>query len=135
MERLLLRLAINALALYVAVGTGWIPGIVAENTQWWAFALLGLVFGAVNLLVRPLLKLLTCPLIIVTLGLFTLVINGVLFWLTGLIGSAFGIGYTFVEGETLLAAFLGGLVVGVVNAILTLTFRRELKGERSLGRG
>ena len=52
MNRLLLRIAINALALYVAVGTGWIPGIMPENTQWWAFALLGVVFGAVNLLVR-----------------------------------------------------------------------------------
>ena len=88
--RLILRLAINAVALYVAVGTGWIPGIAAQNTEWWSFALLGLVFGAVNLLVRPILKLLTCPLILLTLGLFTLVINGALFWLTGVIGGAFG---------------------------------------------
>ena len=131
MNRLLLRIAINALAIYVAVGTGWIPGIMPENTQWWAFALLGVVFGAVNLLVRPILKLLTCPLIVVTLGLFTLVINGFLFWLTGLIGSAFGIGFTLAEGgEGVLAAFLGGLVVGVVNMVLTLAFRRELRGER-----
>ncbi len=130
MDRLLLRIAINALAIYVAVGTGWIPGIMPENTQWWAFALLGVVFGAVNLLVRPILKLLTCPLIIVTLGLFTLVINGFLFWLTGLIGSQFGFGFTLVEGgQGILAAFLGGLVVGVVNMVLTLAFRRELKGE------
>ena len=93
--------------------------------------MLGVVFGAVNLLVRPLLKLLTCPLIIVTLGLFTLVINGFLFWLTGLIGSAFGIGFTLADGGPgVLAAFLGGLVVGVVNMVLTLAFRRELRGER-----
>src|SRR3989304_7220171 len=96
--KLILRLAINAVALYVAVGTGWIPGIMTENTEWWSFALLGLVFGAVNLLVRPILKLLTCPLILLTLGLFTLVINGVLFWLTGLIGGAFGFGCTPAQG-------------------------------------
>ncbi len=95
MERIVLRIAINAVAIYAAVGTGWIPGIEAQNTAWWAFAILGLIFAPVNLLVRPLLKLLTCPLILLTLGLFTLVINGVLFWLTGWIGQVFDIGYSF----------------------------------------
>src|SRR3990172_4903529 len=119
--RLILRLAINAVALYVAVGTGWISGVAAQNTEWWSFALLGLVFGAVNLLVRPILKLLTCPLILLTLGLFTLVIGG-----------AFGFGYTLAEsGPGLLAAFLGGLVVGVVNAVLTMAFKPELGGRGS----
>lgn len=127
--RLILRLAINAVALYVAIGTGLIHNITAQNTEWWSFALLGLVFGAVNLLVRPILKLLTCPLILLTLGLFTLVINGVLFWLTGVIGTAFGFGYTLAEGlPGVWAAFLGGLVVGVVNAVLTMAFKDELGG-------
>ena len=84
------------------------------------------------MLVRPLLKLLTCPLILLTLGLFTLVINGVLFWLTGWIGQVFDIGYSFAAGGPgVLAAFLGGLVVGVVNAVLTLAFRDELKPARA----
>jgi hypothetical protein len=53
----------------------------------------------------------------------------VLFWLTGVIGGAFGFGYTLAEGGPgLLAAFLGGLVVGVVNAVLTMAFRDELVG-------
>lgn len=135
MERLILRIAINALAIYAAVGTGWISGIEPENTAWWAFALLGLIFGPVNLLVRPILKFLTCPLILVTLGLFTLVINGVLFWLTGIIGQLFGIGYSFPPLEdgfwqAFLPVFLGGLVVGVVNTVLTLVFKDELKSRR-----
>src|SRR4030065_1814669 len=114
--RLILRLAINAVALYVAVGTAWIPGIAAQNTEWWSYVLLGLVFGAVNMLVRPILKLLTCPLILLTLGLFTLVINGVLFWLTGVIGGAFGFGYTLARGGPgRPAAVLGGLGVGGVD--------------------
>jgi putative membrane protein len=130
--RLILRLAINAVALYAAVGTGWIPGITVQNTEWWSYVLLGIVFGAVNLLVRPILKLLTCPLILVTLGLFTLVINAVLFWLTGVIGGAFGIGFSLAEGGPgLLAAFLGGLVVGVVNAVLTMAFKPEMGGRSS----
>lgn len=131
MERIILRIAINAVAIYAAVGTGWISGIEPENTAWWAFALLGLIFGPVNLLVRPILRFLTCPLIMVTLGLFTLVINGVLFWLTGLIGQLFGIGYVFASGgDGVLAAFLGGLIVGVVNTVLTLVFKDELKSRR-----
>src|SRR3990170_259222 len=125
-ERIVLRIAINAVAIYAAVGTGWIPGIEAQNTAWWAFAILGLIFAPVNMLVRPLLKLLTCPLILLTLGLFTLVINGVLFWLTGWIGGYFGFGYS-VAG--FLPAFLGGLVVGVVNAVMTMLLRDELKRE------
>jgi putative membrane protein len=131
LDRVILRIAINAVAIYAAVGTGWIPGIEPENTAWWAFALLGLIFGPVNLLVKPILKFLTCPLILVTLGLFTFVINGVLFWLTGLIGQLFGIGYVFASGgEGVLAAFLGGLVVGIVNIVLTLVFKDELKSRR-----
>jgi putative membrane protein len=127
MDRLILRLAINAAALYAAVGTGWIAGIESQSSEWWAFAILGILLGLVNALVRPLLSLLTCPLILVTLGLFTLVINGVLFWLTGLLGQVFGIGYT-VNG--FLPAFLGGLIVGVVNALLTMVFRDEFKRDQ-----
>lgn len=124
MQRLILRWGINALALYLAVGTGWISGIHAENTTPLAFVGLAVVFTLVNALVRPLLNLLSCPLIVLTLGLFTLVINGVVFWLTGLVGQTFDIGFQ-VDGFW--AAFFGGLVVGVVNAALTLLLREELK--------
>lgn len=124
MQRLLLRWLINAAALYVAVGTGWIPGIVPQNTAWWAILGLGLVYGVVNGLVRPLLKFITCPLILLTLGLFTLIINTALFWLTGWLGQFFDIGFT-VAGFW--PAFWGGLVVGIVSAVLTLLLRDELK--------
>jgi putative membrane protein len=82
------------------------------------------------------LKFLTCPLIVVTLGLFTFVINGVLFWITGLVGQLFGIGYSFPlleDGfwQAFLPVFLGGLVVGIVNTVLTLVFKDELKRRRS----
>ncbi len=126
-QRFVLRWAINAVALYVAVGTGWLPGIHAESRSWPAILGLALVFGLVNALVRPLLKLLTCPLIILTLGLFTLVINMVLFWLTGWIGQQFfNIGFTLDEPWAW-NAFLGSLVVGAVSAILTLLLRDELQ--------
>ena len=126
MQRLILRWAINALALYIAVGTGWIPGIHPASTSGAAILGLALIFTLVNALVRPLLKLLTCPVILLTLGLFTLVINAALFWLTGWIGQQFNIGFTFDE-PWYLYALLGSLVVGVVTTLLTLLLRDELK--------
>jgi len=127
MNRLIIRLAINAIALYAAVGTGWISGIAAESTQWWAYLVMAVVFTAVNALLKPILKLLTCPLILLTLGLFSLIINTILFWLTGALGSLIGSGFGF-QVETFWAALLGALLVSIVNAALTLIFREELRG-------
>jgi putative membrane protein len=124
MERLALRWAINALALYLAVGTGWLAGIQAENTTWWAFLLLALIFGLINALVRPILKLLTCPLILLTLGLFTLVINAFMLWLTGVIGQQVGLGIRFADPQWLWI-LLGSLVVSIVSAVLTTVLRED----------
>lgn len=125
MNRLLLRWLINGAALYVAVGTGWIQGITAVNDAWWTFLALGAVFALLNALLRPILKLLTCPLILLTLGLFTFVINTFLFWFTGLIGNLFPTSFGF-EVETVWAALLGAILVSLVNGFLTLAFRDEL---------
>jgi putative membrane protein len=123
-ERLALRWGINALALYLAVGTGWLAGIHAENTTWWAILLLALIFGLVNALVRPILKLLTCPLILLTLGLFTLVINALMLWLTGIIGQQVGLGLRFDDPQWLWI-LLGSLVVSIVSAVLTSVLRED----------
>jgi len=88
---------------------------------------LGLILGLLNAVLRPLLKLLSFPLIIVTLGLFLIMINTFLFWLTGIIGQSFGIGYT-VAGFW--PALLGGILVGLVNWGLSLLFKDELKPGR-----
>jgi putative membrane protein len=121
MNKFLIRLLINAVALYAAVSL--VPGILPlPGTTWVSYLGLALIFGLLNALVRPLLKFLTCPLIILTLGLFTLVINTLLFWLTGLIGLNFGIGFT-VDGFW--PAFLGGLIVSIVSVILTAFFKDD----------
>ncbi len=125
MTRLILRLAINAVALWAAIN--FVPGIHADELSWPAILGLALIFGLVNALVRPLIELLTCPLIILTLGLGTLLINTLLFWLTGLIGSRFDIGYT-VDGFW--PAFLGALVVTLVSVVLTLLLRDESRPRR-----
>jgi putative membrane protein len=121
MNKFLLRLLINAVALYAAVSL--VDGIQAvPDVNWVSYLGLGLIFGLLNALVRPLLKFLTCPLIILTLGLFTLIINTVLFWLTGVIGQNFGIGFT-VDGFW--PAFLGGLIVSIVSVVLTTVLKDD----------
>ena len=82
------------------------------------------VFGLVNSLGRPLLTVLTCPLIVLTLGLFTLVINAVMLLLTGWLSARWNLGFTVVG---FWAAFWGGLVVGLVSLALSMIFpsRRE----------
>ena len=97
---------------------------MAQSTNWLSFIWLALIFGLLNALLRPLLKLLTCPLIFLTLGLFTLVINTFLFWLAGVVGTNFGVGFT-VAGFW--PAFLGGLIVSVVSVVLTLIFKDDKK--------
>jgi len=121
MTRFILRWAINAIAIFLAVR--FVPGISLQS-GWVSVLWLALILGLVNAFLRPLLKLLTCPLIIVTLGLFTLLINTFLFWLTGQIGQWIGI-HLVING--FLPAFLGGLVVSVVSVIMTLILKDELK--------
>ncbi len=124
MPKFFLRWLINAVALYAAVALLNGHGINAQTTNWLSFIWLALIFGLLNALLRPLLKLLTCPLILLTLGVFTLLINTFLFWLAGVIGTNFHIGFT-VDGFW--PAFLGGLVVSVVSVVLTGIFKDEKK--------
>ena len=128
MTRFILRWAINAIAIFLAIR--FVPGISLES-GWLSVIWLALILGLVNAFLRPLLKLLTFPLILVTLGLFTLLINTFLFWLTGQIGQMIGIHIT-INGFW--PAFLGGLVVSVVSVIMTLILRDELKGSHHQGR-
>ena len=125
MTRFIIRWAINAVALYAAIEL--IPGVQAQSTDWGAILGLALIFGLVNALISPLLKFLTCPLIILTLGLFTLIINTFIFYLAGQIGSWFGIGFD-VTGFG--AAFLGGLITSVISIFLSLLFKDEMKAPR-----
>jgi putative membrane protein len=123
MIKFFVRWAINAIALYVAVLV--VPGIELRG-DWTGILWLALISGLLNALVRPLLKFLTCPLIILTLGLFTVVINTLMLILTSQIGQALGIGLT-VDGFW--QALLGSLVMSIVSVILSIFLRDELKGK------
>lgn len=125
MNRFLIRWLINAIGLYVAVAI--VPGINLQSDNWLSFIWLALIFGIVNAFFSPILKLLTCPLILLTLGLFTLVINTFLFMLAGWIGTSFGVGFTVDSWWT---AFLGSIVVSLVSVVLTLVVHDDRKDNR-----
>ncbi len=124
MKKFIIELAINAVGLFVAIsllaGHGISP--VGENA-WVNYVILALIFAVVNAILRPILTVLGCPFIILTLGLGVLVINTLLFVLTGLLGTKLGFGF---EVSGFWPAFLGGLIVSVVGIILHWLLRKEL---------
>jgi putative membrane protein len=125
MNRFILRWLINAVALYAAVTLLNGHGIsLIEGNTWLSYVWLALIFGLLNAFLRPLLYILTCLLNILTLGLFTLIINTFLFWLTGVIGATFHIGFLV---DSFWPAFLGGLIVSVVSMVLTMVLKDEMK--------
>jgi putative membrane protein len=117
----IVRLLITAAALWVAEAI--VPGIEYRGG---IGGLLGvaLIFGLVNAVVRPILVVLTCPLVLLTLGLFLFVLNAFLLWLTSALSGALGIDF-HVQGFW--AAFLGGIVIGLVSTVLNVFVGKEGK--------
>lgn len=113
MRTLLLHWILNAAALWAAAAL--IPGLDFSGGPG-RLLLVAAVFGIVNSTLRPLLTILTCPLIVITLGLFTLVINALMVLVTGWLSESWNLGFT-VGGFW--AAFFGGLVVGLVSVVLS----------------
>lgn len=125
--RFIIRWAINAFALYVAIIL--LPKYILYQGNWIDIIWLALIFGLVNAILRPPFKVISCLLIIITLGLFTLVINTLLFALTGWIGSQWHVGFTLAS-PWFWSAFLGALVTSVVSAVLNGLLRNELRPRR-----
>lgn len=118
MSKFFIRWAINAIALYIAV---WlVPGVNLASGDYVAFIWLALIFGLLNALVRPLLAFLTCPLIILTLGLGTLILNTVMLYLTEWVAGFFNIGFTL---QNFWQAFLGALVISIVSVVLSIVIK------------
>jgi putative membrane protein len=121
---LLVRLLVNAAALWVAIR--FVPGISFAGDEI-RLLLVALVFGLVNAVVRPVIFLLSLPLLILTLGLFTFVLNALMLWLTSALSGALGLGF-HVAGFW--PALLGALVVTIVSAALSLVVRDVTRGGR-----
>ncbi|HVQ90737.1 MAG TPA: phage holin family protein [Mycobacteriales bacterium] len=120
----LLRVVLNAVGLAVAVFL--VDGIVvdADSTagKVGTYLAVGLVVGVVNATIRPVVLVLSCPLTLLTLGLFSLVINALLFWLSATISDKVGIDF---EVDGFWSAFWGAIVVSLVSWILSMVVRRS----------
>jgi putative membrane protein len=111
------RLLVNAAALWVA--TRLVPGVSYSGGVLPMLAV-ALVFGVVNAVIGTATKIVTFPIILLSLGIFILVINGLMLMVTSALSSALGLGF-HVSGFW--AAFWGALVVSLVSTVLSLIIR------------
>jgi putative membrane protein len=112
--KLILKLLINAAALWVA---GEVIGGIDLEGDFWTILLVALIFGVVNTFIKPILKVLSFPVIILSLGLFLLVINAAMLALTAQVSSALSIADFW-------SAILGAIVITIVSAVLS-TFVKD----------
>jgi len=117
---IIVRLIVNGLALWVATEIVDGVSITSDSTsnQGVTLLIVALIFGVVNAVIKPIVKLLSLPLLILTLGLFTLIVNALMFWLTSWIADVLDVPF-HVDGF-FWEAVLGALVVSVVSWLLNL---------------
>lgn len=123
--KLLIRIIVDILISAAAIGLTVLllhPHLSIQPFSWTALLLLGLVIGVIDAIVRPVVQFLSLPLTILTLGLFQLVLNALLLYLASLVVSDFKI-------DNFLWAVLGGIVLGIIHAILEAIFGRFGKSE------
>ena len=120
MKKFIIKLLINAVALYAAKAIMQDKGITPQTDNWLDIAWLALIFSLVNSLVKPVAMVAGCPFIILTLGLGVLLVNTLMFYLAGVIGTNFGVGFT-VAGFW--PAFWGAMIVSVISFLLNIFIR------------
>lgn len=117
---IIVRLIVNGLALWVA--TELIDGVDittdASSDKIRTLLVVAAIFAVVNTVIKPILKLLTLPLFILTLGLFTFIVNAFMLWLTSWIAERFDI--PFEVDSFVWSAILGAIVISVVSWLLNL---------------
>jgi putative membrane protein len=121
----LIKWLINTIAIMLAIK--WVPGILYSGA-WWGILIVGLIFGLVNTYIRPFIKLFALPLLILSLGLFTFVINAFMLMLTSWLSGEFDLGF-HVAGFR--AAFWGALVISLVSLVLSCLIPPREVGERT----
>ena len=115
-----LRTVINAVALWVAAWA--IPGITfgggSTGQVVWTVVLVALIFGILNAFIKPIIKLISLPLIILTLGLFVFIVNALMLQLTSWLAGKFDL--PFHVDEFFWDAVLGGLIITFVSMVIGL---------------
>lgn len=118
--KLALRLIINAVAIYIAVALLNGNGLTMDSGSWVSFLWLALIFAGLNALIKPILMVLGCPFVIITLGLGTLLINTLMFYITAMVGQYFNIGFYITS---FWGAFFGSIIVSIVSVVLSSVLR------------
>jgi len=123
---LILRIMINALSIAIAVTA--VDGI-SFTGEWWKMIFVGAVFGVVNSFLKPLVTLFTLPLIILSLGLFTLIVNTLMLLITVSLSGPLDLG---LQIQGFWPAFKGALIISIVSMMLSwLTGLKKIKYYRS----
>ena len=136
--RFVIRLLINALALWLTVlilhphvqVTSW--DSAADGTSWswplfWTYVLLAVIFGIVNGIIGTAIKIVAFPLYILTLGLISLIVNGLLFLLVAWISTLLGFGLSV---ESFWWGVLGAIVLGVIGWLIGIILRPFTRSRR-----
>ena len=110
----ILQILINAGALYAAV---YLVGGITFTGAWWKLLIVALAFSLLNTYLRPILRILTLPISMMTMGIFLLVINAGMLLLTSAISEQLSLGFTVADFGS---AFLGAIVVAIVGWILSM---------------
>ncbi|HLI96571.1 MAG TPA: phage holin family protein [Candidatus Baltobacteraceae bacterium] len=110
----LIRLLINGIAFYLIAR--YVPGIHANGFGYAVLA--AFIFGIVNAIVRPIVLLLTLPFTIITLGLFIIVVNALMFWLATWISPGFKV-------DGFVPALIGGIIMAIVGMITNAVFKEQ----------
>lgn len=120
MRNFVIRFVINAIALAIAAWA--IDGISYGTTT--DLLVVALIFGLVNAIIKPIIMLLTCPLVAITLGLFVIVINTLMLWLTSFVANLVGFDFT-VAG--FFPALWGSLIISAVSIVLNIVLPEDKK--------
>jgi putative membrane protein len=110
------QILINAAALWVAVMITPIDFVFAGD-GWWKFLVVAVIFSVVNTYLRPILRILTLPISVLTLGLFLIVINALMLLLTGAVSAELNLGLSVPD---FWAAILAAIVISIVSLLLSL---------------
>jgi putative membrane protein len=132
---LLVKIVINAIAVYVAVLV--VPQIqfpAADNLlklegNWWQVVVVALILAVINTYVKPILKALSFPITLLTVGLFSLVLNALLLLLVAFLSDKVGVNFTIggfppkFTADAFVGALLGSIVISVVSIVLGMLDR------------
>jgi putative membrane protein len=122
---LIIRIIVNALALWVAIQV--VPQVSFEfGSDWWKLAAVALIFALVNSYLKPILKALSFPINMMTLGLIAFVINGALLLITAFLSDQLDLGFKIggfpptLDADAIIGAILAAVVISVVSTIASI---------------